>query len=392
MQRRFATSPYNIEAERAQTRKMPKKIIVYDTTLRDGEQMVGVRFTPGQKLEIARRLARIGVHQIEAGFAAVSDEERSAIKAIVDENLGPKILVLSRLVNEDIDAAVDTGADMVMLFIATSDLHLKYKLNMTKGQVKAKLAQSLDHMKERGVKFSFTPEDATRSDWGFMEELFKMAEKAGASRIGIADTTGSATPEAVGLLVRRIKGISKLPVSVHLHNDFGLALAGALAGIREGATHINSSVAGLGERAGNIPLEQLVASLQVLYGMDLGIDMKGLTELSKVVAGYAKVHLSPHTPLIGDNAFSHESGIHVAAVLNEPSTYEPITPECVGNKRRICFGKHSGRTAVRRKLEEKGLGEDEEFVERVFKRIKAMGEDKGTVSEEDFWFIVKEEQ
>ena len=241
--RRFATSPYNLEAEKAQARKMPKKIIVYDTTLRDGEQMVGVRFTRDQKLEIARRLAKIGVHQIEAGFAAVSDEERSSIKAIVDEKLGPKILVLSRLVKEDIDAAVDTGADMVMLFIATSELHLKHKLNMTQEQVKGKLAQSLDHIKERGVKFSFTPEDATRSDWGFMEGLFKMAEKAGASRIGIADTTGSATPEAVGLLVRKIKGISKLPVSVHLHNDFGLALAGALAGIREGATHINSSVA-----------------------------------------------------------------------------------------------------------------------------------------------------
>jgi methanogen homocitrate synthase len=371
---------------------MPKKIVIYDTTLRDGEQMVGVRFTPKQKLEIARRLADIGVHQIEAGFPAVSDEERSAIKAIVDAKLGSKILVLSRLVKEDIDVAADTGADLIMLFIATSDLHLKHKLNMTRDQVKRKLAESLDHVKERGIKFSFTPEDATRSDWGFMEELFKMAEKAGASRIGIADTTGSATPEAVGLLIRKIKGISKLPVSVHLHNDFGLALAGALAGIREGATHINSSVAGLGERAGNIPLEQLVASLQVLYDMDLGIDMAGLTELSRVVAKYAKVQLSPHTPLIGNNAFSHESGIHVAAVLNEPSTYEPISPECVGNTRRICFGKHSGRTAVRRKLEEKGLDNDEELVERVFKKIKAMGEANGAVSEEEFWVIVRKEQ
>jgi methanogen homocitrate synthase len=371
---------------------MPKKIIIYDTTLRDGEQMVGVRFTRDQKLEIARRLAKIGVHQIEAGFPAVSEEERSAIKAIVNERLGPKILVLSRLVKEDIDAAVDTGADLVMLFIATSDLHLKHKLNLTKEQVKRKLSESLDHIKERGVKFSFTPEDATRSDWSFMEELFKMAERSGATRIGIADTTGSATPEAVALLVHRITGISKLPVSVHLHNDFGLALAGALAGIREGATHINSSVSGLGERAGNIPLEQLVASLQVLYGMDLGIDMQGLTELSKIVAKYAKVSLSPHTPLVGENAFSHESGIHVAAVLNEPSTYEPISPESVGNTRRICFGKHTGRTAVRRKLEEKGLGNDEELVERVFKRIKAMGEANGAVSEEEFWEIVTKER
>ena len=351
--------------------------------------MVGVRFTREQKLKIARGLAEIGVHQIEAGFPAVSDEERKTIKAIVDERLGPKILVLSRLVKEDIDAAVDTGADMTMLFIATSDLHLKHKLSMTRDQVQRRLADILDYVNERGIKFSFTPEDATRSDWPFMECLFKMADKAGASRIGIADTTGSATPEAVGLIIGRLRNISKTPLSVHLHNDFGLALAGSLAAIREGATHINASVSGLGERAGNVPLEQLVTSLQVLYGMDLGIDMGGLTDLSNLVANFANVSLSPHTPIVGKNAFSHESGIHVAAVLNEPFTYEPITPECVGNRRRICFGKHSGRTAIRSKLAEKGLGDDEDLVEKVLKKVKAMGEAKGSVSEEEFWALIE---
>jgi isopropylmalate/homocitrate/citramalate synthase len=363
--------------------------VIYDTTLRDGEQMVGVRFTLEQKVEIARRLAAIGVHQIEAGFPAVSDEERRAIKAIVKEGLGPKILVLSRLVKEDIDAAVDTGADLAMLFVATSDIHLRHKLAMTRAQVSDMLAEAMDHAKGRGIKFSFTPEDATRSDWGFMESLFKMAERAGAVRIGIADTTGSATPEAVALMIGRMKRTLKLPLSVHLHNDFGLALASALASIREGATHINASVSGLGERAGNVPLEQLVASLQVLYGMDLGVDMEGLTELSRLVADYAKVQLSPHTPLVGRNAFAHESGIHVAAVLNEPSTYEPIPPECVGNRRRICFGKHSGRAAVRSKLEEKGLGGDGALVEKVLKKVKALGEANGSVSEDEFWAIVE---
>jgi isopropylmalate/homocitrate/citramalate synthase len=386
----YAVSPYNKEAEEELGRRFPKGIVIYDTTLRDGEQMVGVRFTRIQKLEIARRLAKIGVHQIELGFPAVSDEEQSTIKAIVKEGLGPKMLVLSRLVKEDIDAAVDTGADMVMLFIATSGIHLKHKLGKTREQVKEMLAEATDHAKARGIEFSFTTEDATRSDWGFMDDLFKMAETAGASRVGIADTTGSATPEAVAFIIKKLKRISKLPLSVHLHNDFGLALASALASIREGATHINASVSGLGERAGNVPLEQLVASLQVLYGIELGVDMEGLTDLSRMVAGYAKVQLSPHTPLVGRNAFAHESGIHVAAVLNEPSTYEPIPPECVGNRRRICFGKHSGRTAIRKKLEEKGRGGDETLVEKVLKRVKAMGETNGGVSEDEFWDIVDE--
>ena len=386
---RYAVSHFNVEAEKATERKLPRRPVIYDTTLRDGEQMVGVRFTQAQKLDIARGLAKIGVHQIEAGFPAVSDEELRAIKAIVKEGLGPKILVLSRILKEDIDAAVDSGADMVMLFVATSDIHLKHKLHMTRGQVRQMLAEALEHARSRGIEFSFTPEDATRSDWGFMETLFRKAEEAGASRLGIADTTGSATPEATALVIRKLKRISKLPLSVHMHNDFGLALANALAGFREGATHINASVSGIGERAGNVPLEQLVGAVQVLYGIDMGIDMEGLTNLSHLVCRYAKVQMAPHAPIVGRNAFAHESGIHVAAVLKDPSTYEPIPPECVGNERRICFGKHSGRTAVRKKLEERGLVKDDAFVEKVLRKVKARGEENGGVSEAEFWEIVQ---
>jgi isopropylmalate/homocitrate/citramalate synthase len=257
-------------------------------------------------------------------------------------------------------------------------------------QIKERLADILDYVKERGIESSFTPEDATRSNWNLQAELLKMAVDAGASRIGIADTTGSATPEAIAMLVGRLKEIGgDIPVSVHLHNDFGLALANALAGIRAGATHINSSVSGIGERAGNVPMEQLIVALQVLYGIDLGIDMTGLTELSQKVADYAGIPLSRHTPLVGRNAFSHESGIHVAAVLTEPSTYEPLPPEAVGNRRRFYFGKHSGRTAVRMKLEEKGLGGDDAMVGRVLERIKAQGEQNGGITEEVFWSIVE---
>lgn len=388
----FAVSPFNVEAERS-LREMPRNIVVYDTTLRDGEQMVGVSFRLEQKLDIARKLASIGIPQIEAGFPAVSKEEHATVKAIVDEDLGPKILVLSRLVKEDLDAAADTGADMAMLFVATSEAHMKHKLRMDKAQVKARLVETLDYAKERGIEVSFTPEDATRSEWGFQEELLKVALDAGATRIGIADTTGSATPEAISMLVTRLKDMGgDIPVSLHLHNDFGLALANALAGIREGATHINASVCGLGERAGNVPMEQLIVALQVLYGIDLGIDMSGLTDLSNTVAEYASVPLSKHIPLVGRNAFSHESGIHVAAVLSEPATYEPIPPETVGNKRRFYFGKHSGHSAIRMKLEEKGLGGDEAVVSRVLGTIKAQGEANGGLSEEAFWAIVEKER
>jgi isopropylmalate/homocitrate/citramalate synthase len=385
---RFMVSPFNLEAEGSTDRKLPKEIVVYDTTLRDGEQMPGVRFTLEQKLDIARRLAAIGLPQIEAGFPAVSTQEREAVRAIVKEGLGPKILVLSRLLKEDIDAAVDTGADIAMLFVATSELHLKNKLRATQEDIRERLATTIAYARERGMTFSFTPEDATRSDWGFQEELLRMAVEAGAYRIGIADTTGSATPEAVAMLVRRLTRLGDLPVSLHLHNDFGLALANALAGIREGATHINASVSGIGERAGNVPIEQLITALQVLYGIDLGIDMSGLTGLSRKVAEYAGIKLSGHMPLVGNNAFSHESGIHVAAVLTEPATYEPIPPSTVGNKRRFLFGKHSGRTAIRLKLEEKGLGGDDALVEKVLSSIKAHGEANGGISEEAFWSVV----
>lgn len=386
----FSVSHFNLEAEGSMDRPISGDIVVYDTTLRDGEQMVGVRFKLEQKLEIARRLAALGVPQIEAGFPAVSAQEREAVTAIVKEGLGPKILVLSRLVKQDIDAAVDTGADMAMLFIATSDIHLRHKLGMTRDQVRERMAEVLDHVKERGIEFSFTPEDATRSDWGFQAELIRMALDAGASRSGIADTTGSATPEAIAMLVDRLRTLGDRPISLHLHNDFGLALANALAGIRHGATHINVSVSGMGERAGNVPLEQLVAALQVLYGIDLGIDMAGLTDLSRTVAGFAGIQLSAHTPIVGKNCFSHESGIHVAAVLTHPSTYEPIPPGSVGNRRRFYFGKHSGRRAIRMKLEERGLGADEATVDRVLSRIKALGEANGGISEEAFWTLVEE--
>jgi len=388
----FAISPFNAEAEQSMSRQLSRDIVVYDTTLRDGEQMPGVSFSVEQKLEIARRLANIGIPQIEAGFPAVSRQEAEAVKAIVKEGLGPKVLVLSRLIKEDIDAAVDTGADMAMLFVAASDLHLKHKLKMTRDEVKARLVAALDHVKERGIEFSFTPEDATRSDWDFQAELIRTALDAGASRFGIADTTGSATPEAIGMLVRRLKVLGDAPVSLHLHNDFGLALANALAGVREGATHINASVSGIGERAGNVPMEQLVVALQVLYGIDLGIDMEGLTGLSKTVAGLAGIDLAPHSPLVGKNAFSHESGIHVAAVLTDPDTYEPIPPGTVGNQRKFLFGKHSGRTAIRLKLEERGLPVDGPLIARILQRIKAKGEANGGVSEEAFWAIVENEK
>lgn len=386
-----AVSHFNLEAEEALSRPLPRDITVYDTTLRDGEQMVGVRFTREQKLDIARRLAAIGVPQIEAGFPAVSKEEMASVSAIVKEGLGPRILVLSRLLKADVDAAVDSGADMAMLFVATSDTHMKHKLHMTRAQVVQRMDEVMDHVRERGIAFSFTPEDATRSDWAFQEALLGKAVAAGASRIGIADTTGSATPEAIGLLTRRLVALSDLPVSLHLHNDFGLALANALAGIREGATHINASVSGIGERAGNVPMEQLVVALQVLYGVDLGMDMVGLTDLSRTVGRYAGVALSDHLPLVGRNAFSHESGIHVAAVLSEASTYEPIRPEAVGNERRFYFGKHSGRTAIRMKLEARGRPADEATVNRVLERIKARGQANGGISEDLFWTIVDED-
>lgn len=381
-----AVSPYNVIS----LPKLPEKVIIYDSTLRDGEQMPGVHFTPDQKISIATKLDEIGVHQIEAGFPAVSEEEKRTVKKIAGQGLSSDIICLARTLQSDIDAAAACDVDMVLLFIATSNLHLEYKLDMTKEEVIKRVQNSLDYAHALGLKASLSTEDSTRSDMKFLLDVYKASEEAHAVRLGITDTVGCAGPDAISYLVKKIRASTKTPLSAHLHNDFGLAVANSIAAMSNGAEAIATTVGGIGERAGNVPLEQFVMMLKHLFKKDLGIKTTEFMELSKMVHSYAKLEVPLNQPFIGQNAFSHESGIHVDAVLNCPMTYEPVNPEEVGNRRRLILGKHSGTAIVKVRLEEMGMDATQEQICDIVRAIKRAGEDHGRVSDFEFFEIVED--
>jgi methanogen homocitrate synthase len=383
------TSPYNFIEETIKEFRLPEKIILYDSTLRDGEQMPGVSFSPEEKLILAKKLDEIGIPEIEAGFPAASKRELKIVKAIANEGLHAKILVLSRLKKEDIDAAITSDADVILLFIASSPLHLKYKLKLTEEEIKKMIEECIEYALDHGITPSFSTEDSTRTPIKTLETLSQVAIETGAKRIGFTDTVGCANPQAIYYLFSNMKNkLKSIPISAHLHNDFGLALYNAIVALHAGANHLCVTIGGVGERAGNVPLEQIVCTLKYLYNRDLGIKTEELYELVQMVSDFAGIKISKHHPLIGENAFAHESGIHVAAVLNNPFTYEPISPEVVGNKRKILFGKHTGHTLVDYKLKNLGLSLDEEKKSILLEKIKDLGEKKGLVTEEEFFDIL----
>lgn len=365
-----------------------KEVVIYDSTLRDGEQTPGISFSRSQKLAIARKLDEMHVPEIEAGFPAVSENERDTVKAISSLGLDARTLTLSRITRSDIDACVEAGSDLVLLFIGTSDIHLKYKFNKPKEFVLEKVAEGLDYCHERGIPASLSAEDSTRTDMDFLLEVYRKAEECHASRIGVTDTLGCASPEAIFNIVTAVRRTLRTPISVHLHNDFGLALANAIAGAKAGARAVTTTVNGIGERAGNVPLEQFVATLKYVYRCDLGIDTTKLKEISDLVAECSGLGLPKNQPLVGQNVFSHESGIHVAAVLNCPMTYEPIPPEEIGNKRHLIMGKKTGLNYVRKRVEELDLTASEDQLAKVLCEVKKLGEQKGRVSDDEFKHIV----
>ncbi|MEW5748462.1 MAG: homocitrate synthase family protein [Candidatus Thermoplasmatota archaeon] len=381
-----AVSPYNA----ASKAPLPERILVYDSTLRDGEQMPGVHFTLEQKVSIARKLDEVGVHQIEAGFPAVSEAEKDAVKRVASMGLDADILCLSRALEQDIDAAIDCDVDMVLLFIATSDLHLRYKLKMSREQVLYKAVKAVEYAHAHGLKASMSSEDSTRSDIQVMAEMFGRCEEAGAARLGITDTLGCGGPESIRHVVSRLRGATSLPLSAHLHNDFGLATANSIAALAGGAEAIATTVGGIGERAGNVSLEQFVMALKHLYKRDIGVRTEGLTDLTRTVFEAARLPVPANQPWVGPNAFSHESGIHVAAVLSCPMTYECVDPEEVGNRRRLVLGKHSGTHIVKSRLDEKGVTATQEQICDMVRAIKRAGEARGRVSDDEFWSIVKD--
>ena len=366
------------------------RVQVYDSTLRDGEQMPGVAFDTEDKIAIAKALDDARVPEIEAGFPSVSPTEFETIKSIIDLDLDADILVLSRCCEPDLDRVRKLEIDLVMLFIATSDIHLMDKLHMDRQQVMDKASRAFDFCKDQGIPFSFSSEDTTRSDLSYVRDLNWMAVEHGAKRVGVTDTVGCATPDAMEHIVSFLREDLPCHLSVHCHNDFGLANANAIAAVMAGATHVATTVNGIGERAGNVPLQEFVLTLEALYNVTTGLDLTRLTPVSELVSRLSGVPLHPNQPITGRNVFSHESGIHVAAVFNNPFTYEPLTPESVGNERRIIMGKHTGHRAVRHVLHERGLEFTNEQLEHILSEVKRRGEAEGHVPWSEFWVMVEE--
>lgn len=382
---KYFVSPYNKEVEL----KFPEKITVYDTTLRDGEQTPGVCLRTPEKLKIAKKLDEIGIHQIEAGFPVVSNEEKRSIKAIVKEDLNAQILVLSRTKKSDIDTAIDCDVDGIITFMSTSDLHLEHKIKMSREEILNVCMNSIQHAKDHGLFVAFSAEDATRTDLDFLKKIYKKADEFGVDRVHIADTVGAISPYGMDYLVREIRSEIKAEIALHCHNDFGMALSNSIAGLLAGANAVSTTVNGIGERAGNAALEELIMSLKLIYDVDLGFDISKLCELSNLVEEMTHMKIPYNKPIVGKNIFRHESGIHVDAVIEEPLTYEPFLPELIGHKRQLVLGKHSGCRAVRAKLNECGIDVTKDELCKIVEQVKSNREEGRYINDELFNHIVR---
>ena len=367
-----------------------RTISVFDTTLRDGEQTPGVCFSVNDKLTIARLLDDLGVNIIEAGFPASWRDEEEATRLIASEGLNAEICGLARCEVKDIDACLRCDVDRVHVFIGTSDIHLKYKLKIDEGRALESVVEAIEYVKAHGLKCEFSCEDATRTSFSRLLKFYSSAIDAHVDMINIPDTVGVSTPELMFKLISNLKEYVNTPISVHCHNDFGLATANTIAGVLGGASQIHVTVNGLGERAGNACLEQTVCILRFIYGFNVNLRFEKIAETSRIVQDISGVKIPPNYPLTGRNAFAHESGIHVHGVLENPLCYEPLKPEAIGQRRHIFFGKHSGRHGIEHFIKTRYGDFPKSTIDRVLRTVKALGTERKVLFEEDLDNIFRE--
>ncbi|MEM3356546.1 MAG: 2-isopropylmalate synthase [Candidatus Bathyarchaeia archaeon] len=362
---------------------------IFDTTLRDGEQTPGVSLSVEEKLEIARHLDALGIDVIEAGSPMSSEGEKEAVKEIAKARLKAEICGLARTTREDIDAAIQCDVDSVHTFISASDIQIKHALNLTREQVLKSSVDAIEYIKAHGLVCEFSPMDATRADVSFLKKICKAAEEAGADRINIPDTVGVSTPFSMRKLIEEIKTVVKVPISVHCHDDFGMAVANSLAGVEAGATQVHVTVNGIGERAGNAALEEVVMALYSIYKYKTGIKTSLLYSTSRLVSKLTGIPVQPNKAIVGENAFSHKSGIHTRGVTVEPLTFEPITPELVGRKRRLEAGKLAGKQGIKAQLEEAGIHPTKDQLKTIVNRVKQLGDKGKIVTDADLMAIAR---
>jgi 2-isopropylmalate synthase len=369
--RRIYTSPFNSQIL---LENMPDSVLILDTTLRDGEQTPGVALSMDEKIMIAEALNDLGVDVIEVGFPISSPGEMEAAKRINSLGLNSELCGLARSRKEDVDAVIDCGLSYVHTFIATSDTHLKYKLKMTREEVKAKAVETVEYAKSQGLKVEFSCEDATRTPLEFLKEMHKVVQEAGADKINVPDTVGVISPPAMEFLISELADVTKVPISVHCHDDFGLSVANSLAAVRAGARQVHVCVNGLGERAGNAALEEVVLGLMSFFDIKTNVDTRKIGPICKTVSRITGYPIPNNKAIVGNNAFAHESGIHVHGVLGDPSTYEAFGPELVGMERSIVMGKHTGAHSVKEKLIDYGMTIGDDQLMEVVRKVKDLSE------------------
>ena len=326
---------------------------------------------------------------IEAGFAAVSDGEMESIKVIAKQSLRAQVSSAARGTKTDIDAVLKSDASTISMIIPTSDLHIECKLKKTREQILKATEDSVTYAKEHGLIVELLAEDATRSNFDYLVQVFQKAVTCGVDRVVPCDTVGILTPEKTAEYFLKLKENIKVPVGVHCHNDFGMAVANSVAALGAGAEEVHATINGLGERAGNAALEEVVVTLKSLYKLDLNIKTELLYGTSQLVSRLTGIHVQPNKAIVGENAFTHESGIHTQGLLSNPLTYEPIAPELVGCTRRISAGKHSGSHAIRANLEYMGLKPNEEQFKEIFQRVKELGDKGKSVMDADILAIAE---
>ncbi|MBN1231399.1 MAG: 2-isopropylmalate synthase [Anaerolineales bacterium] len=388
---------------------------IFDTTLRDGEQSPGATLTSAEKLEIARALAKMGVDVIEAGFPAASPDDLEAVRRIAQEvgnppkgsesgSVGfPSICGLARANKKDIDAAWEAvkhaARPRIHTFIATSPIHMEYKLKKSPEEVIKITQEMVAYAKTLCDDIEFSPEDAGRSEPEFLYKVLGVAIKAGATTLNIPDTVGYTTPEEfytlIDGIIKNTPGIENAVVSVHCHNDLGLATANTMAGLRAGARQAEVTINGIGERAGNTSLEEVVMTMHTrrqYFGLSTGIDTTMLTRVSRMVSNFTGIPVQPNKAIVGANAFAHEAGIHQDGMLKHQNTYEIMRPDMVGlSQSRLVLGKHSGRHAFKKQLEDMGYELNQEELDKAFQRFKELADRKKIINEVDLEAVIEDQ-
>lgn len=349
-----------------------RRIVIEDTTLRDGEQAPGVAFSAAQKLEILDAMVAAGIRWVEVGIPAMGGEELRALQAMLERRFDANLIAWNRGKPEDVAQSLALGFRHVHIGLPTSEIHLKNSVSKDRGWLLERAAAMVKMGKDAGAFVSISAEDVGRTEKGFLQEYAGTVAEAGADRLRLSDTIGTLSPAQYAAVVKAVGDVSSIDTQCHCHNDFGLAVANTLAGLEAGATYFHACVNGMGERAGMPDIASMLMSLRHFHGVDLGVDLTRLKALSDLVAAHSRQACMPWHPVVGDNVFAHESGIHSKGMLADTRTFEPFPPEWVGGTRRYVIGKHTGGAAIRHVLAEQGCDADPALVDKVLQETRSL--------------------